>query len=109
LSLPLNPQFSFRKKSYFCDKTNVENRLVFNPEKTGQVWRFFTYMFLHANMVHLGWNFSMQLIFGKILYKIFFTKKSNLKQSTVVLLHIRATSLEQLSVAELSGEYAKGL
>ena len=66
-------------------------------------------MFLHANMVHLGWNFSMQLIFGKILYKIFFTKKSNLKQSTVVLLHIRATSLEQLSVAELSGEYAKGL
>ena len=51
----------------------------------------------------------MQLIFGKILYKIFFTKKSNLKQSTVVLLHFRATSLEQLSVAELSGEYAKGL
>ena len=62
-------------------------------------------MFLHANMVHLGWNFSMQLIFGKIFLK----KKSNLKQSTVVLLHIRATSLEQLSVAELSGEYAKGL
>ena len=57
-------------------------------------------MFLHANMVHLGWNFSMQLIFGKI----FFTKKSNLKQSPVVELHIRVTSLEQLSVAELSGE-----
>ena len=30
-------------------------------------------MFLHANMVHLGWNFSMQLIFGKKL----FYKKSN--------------------------------
>ena len=60
-------------------------------------------MFLHANMVHLGWNFSMQLIFGKI----FFTKKSYLKQSTVVELHIRVTSLEQLSVAELSGEYAR--
>jgi len=52
------------KKSSFCDKTNVTNRLVFNPKKTGEVWRFFTYMFLHANMVHLGWNFSMQLIFG---------------------------------------------
>ena len=60
-------------------------------------------MFLHANMVHLGWNFSMQLIFGKI----FFTKKSNLEQNTVVVLHIRVTSLEQLSIAELSGEYAR--
>ena len=58
-------------------------------------------MFLHANMVHLGWNFSMQLIFGKTF---FLQKKSNLKQSAVVVLHIRVTSLEQLSVAEFSGE-----
>ena len=39
----------------------------------------------------------MQLIFGKI----FFTKKSNLEQNTVVVLHIR------VNIAELSGEYAR--
>ena len=69
-----------RKKSHFCDKANVEDILVFDPDRTYQIWRFFTYMFLHANMVHLGWNFSMQIIFGKKL----FYKRSNLMSNNYV-------------------------
>ncbi|KAH8302051.1 hypothetical protein KR044_002262 [Drosophila immigrans] len=38
--------------------------LVYRPDRRLQVWRFFSYMFLHANWFHLGFNIIIQLFFG---------------------------------------------
>jgi len=38
--------------------------LVYRPDRRLQVWRFFSYMFLHANWFHLGFNIVIQLFFG---------------------------------------------
>lgn len=38
--------------------------LVYRPDRRLEVWRFFSYMFLHANWFHLGFNIIIQLFFG---------------------------------------------
>ncbi|XP_033150639.1 LOW QUALITY PROTEIN: protein rhomboid [Drosophila busckii] len=38
--------------------------LVYRPDRRMEVWRFFSYMFLHANWFHLGFNIIIQLFFG---------------------------------------------
>lgn len=35
---------------------------AFSPEKTSELWRFFTYSFLHANSAHLLINVILQLV-----------------------------------------------
>ena len=39
--------------------------LIYNPYRRKDVWRFFTYMFLHGGWVHLGWNVLIQLLVGE--------------------------------------------
>ena len=39
--------------------------LIYNPYRRVDVWRFFTYMFLHGGWMHLGWNVVIQLLVGE--------------------------------------------
>ena len=39
--------------------------LIVNPVKRKEIWRFVTYMFLHANLQHIVFNLLMQLVIGK--------------------------------------------
>merc|ERR1711935_738187 len=41
--------------------------LIYHPCKREQIWRFFTYMFLHADPVHLSFNVGLQLLVGVVL------------------------------------------
>ncbi|XP_039965287.1 protein rhomboid [Bactrocera neohumeralis] len=37
---------------------------IYRPDRRLQVWRFLSYMFLHANWFHLGFNVVIQLFYG---------------------------------------------
>ena len=39
--------------------------LVMDPVRRKEVWRFITYMLLHANHQHIGYNLLMQLLIGR--------------------------------------------
>ena len=39
--------------------------LIYHPCKREQIWRFFTYMLLHADPIHLGFNIGLQLLVGE--------------------------------------------
>ncbi|KAK5981794.1 Serine-type endopeptidase, partial [Trichostrongylus colubriformis] len=51
----------------FCAGCHVDNHigpLVFAPKLRAQVWRFFTYAFLHVGLLHLLGNMAVQIIIG---------------------------------------------
>ena len=39
--------------------------LIVDPVRRKEIWRFVTYMFLHANHQHIGYNLLMQLLIGE--------------------------------------------
>ncbi len=41
-----------------------EGKLIFNPTKKQEVWRFLTYMFVHAGYFHIAFNVLIQLALG---------------------------------------------
>ena len=50
--------------------------LIVNPVKRKEIWRFVTYIFLHANHQHIGFNLLMQLLIGELNH--FFLKSFGL-------------------------------
>ena len=40
------------------------SRLIYNPSRRYEVWRFITYQFVHVNMEHIVFNTLMQLVVG---------------------------------------------
>lgn len=42
----------------------AETLLIYRPDRRHEIWRFVTYMVLHANWFHLGFNIVVQLIIG---------------------------------------------
>ncbi|XP_055912787.1 protein rhomboid [Eupeodes corollae] len=38
--------------------------LIYRPDRRQEIWRFVSYMVLHANWFHLGFNVVVQLLFG---------------------------------------------
>ena len=74
------------QQEFFCQKSKVENwskrdaesfedicrfrypmvksELIFNPTKREEIWRFFSYQFLHAGFQHIFGNMLFQLVFG---------------------------------------------
>ena len=40
---------------------------AYNPTRRCEVWRFLTYMFIHAGNWHIGGNVFMQLLVGKYI------------------------------------------
>lgn len=40
------------------------SNLIFDPDKRGQVWRYFTYMLIHSGLFHAIFNILIQLILG---------------------------------------------
>lgn len=41
-----------------------ESLLIYRPDRRLQIWRFLTYMVLHANWFHLAFNVIVQLLYG---------------------------------------------
>ncbi|XP_073838223.1 protein rhomboid-like [Musca autumnalis] len=41
-----------------------ESLLIYRPDRRLEIWRFFTYMTLHANGFHLAFNVIVQLLYG---------------------------------------------
>ena len=46
------------------DATKDCNYLLFDPQRRDQIWRFLTYMFVHANFMHVLTNIVGQVIVG---------------------------------------------
>ena len=44
--------------------TMIKSPLIFDPDARSEVWRFFTYQYLHAGLPHLLGNVIMQLLIG---------------------------------------------
>lgn len=42
----------------------IDSLFIYHPDKRHELWRFMTYMFLHAGWFHLGFNLLIQLVFG---------------------------------------------
>ena len=42
----------------------IEGKLIFNPGKKWEVWRFLTYMFVHSGYFHIIFNLLIQLLLG---------------------------------------------
>ncbi|XP_077299822.1 rhomboid-related protein 3-like [Arctopsyche grandis] len=42
----------------------IDSIFIYRPDKKAEIWRFFTYMFLHAGWLHLGFNLSVQTAVG---------------------------------------------
>ena len=51
------------------------SHLVFSPYRRKEVWRYFTYMFLHVNLQHLLMNIFLQWFVGLTLEMTHGTKK----------------------------------
>ncbi|XP_017840925.2 protein rhomboid isoform X1 [Drosophila busckii] len=41
-----------------------DSLLIYRPDRRLQLWRFLSYMLLHANWMHLGFNIIIQLFYG---------------------------------------------
>uniref|UniRef100_A0A336KA11 CSON008469 protein n=1 Tax=Culicoides sonorensis TaxID=179676 RepID=A0A336KA11_CULSO len=52
---------------YVQCKDSIYEKLMYVPEKRGQVWRFITYMLIHQNEKHLFANMSGQIVIGGAL------------------------------------------
>ena len=42
----------------------LSSDLIFSPKKRAEIWRFYTYQFLHAGFPHIFGNVLMQLFLG---------------------------------------------
>lgn len=42
----------------------INSMLIYSPSRRQEVWRFLTYMLLHANWFHLGFNVFVQIVVG---------------------------------------------
>lgn len=40
---------------------------IYNPHRRYEVWRFFTYIFVHAEVLHISMNLIVQIFLGFIL------------------------------------------
>uniref|UniRef100_A0A6G1SE68 Protein rhomboid n=1 Tax=Aceria tosichella TaxID=561515 RepID=A0A6G1SE68_9ACAR len=41
-----------------------ESKLIYNPNRRYEIWRYLTYMFIHAGFWHISFNIVMQMIVG---------------------------------------------
>lgn len=41
-----------------------KSKLIYNPYRRYEIWRFFTYMFIHAGYWHIAFNLIIQLLVG---------------------------------------------
>lgn len=48
----------------FTGPVPFNSKLIFNPTRRYEVWRYFTYMFIHAGYWHLTFNLLIQLAVG---------------------------------------------
>lgn len=48
----------------FENLISLNSSLIYNPDKKSQLWRFFTYSFLHGGILHLLSNIILLIIFG---------------------------------------------
>ena len=69
-----------------CSKFNLKfscprASFAYNPNRRQEVWRFFTYMFLHADGYHIGFNCLLQVIVGEQI-----TESSKADIDTIILL-----------------------
>lgn len=58
---------------YYCVEMNqvgadvpvpIHSPLIYNPYRRKEAWRYFTYMFIHAGLIHLIFNVLIQLVLG---------------------------------------------
>jgi len=51
-------------ESALAGQAPICSYLIYNPSRRYEVWRFFTYQFVHVNMEHIVFNTLMQLVVG---------------------------------------------
>lgn len=76
--------------------TMIKSPLIFDPDARSELWRFFTYQYLHAGLPHLLGNVIMQLLIGIPLEMVHGTLRvgiiytvgsgSNIKYATEILI-----------------------
>ena len=64
------PKLGEQESNNLDKKGDVKNIdcsfFVLDPVRRKEIWRFITYMFLHANHMHIANNIIMQLLVGKL-------------------------------------------
>lgn len=55
---------SLVSESALAGQAPICSYLIYNPSRRYEVWRFFTYQFVHVNMEHIVFNTLMQLVVG---------------------------------------------
>ncbi|KAK9876902.1 hypothetical protein WA026_015938 [Henosepilachna vigintioctopunctata] len=66
---------------FIASDSNLRSLLRFEPRKRYQLWRYFTYMLVHEDFIHLLLNIVLQCIFAFFVEK----KQGRIRVGTVYL------------------------
>ncbi|XP_073825588.1 serine protease rhomboid 6 [Musca autumnalis] len=66
---------------YFIDNRCIRQHLMFMPNGVNEYWRYFTYMLLHSDVLHLMMNICLQLVIAFCLE----SEQSHWKVATIYI------------------------
>uniref|UniRef100_H3B9Q0 Rhomboid-related protein 3 n=1 Tax=Latimeria chalumnae TaxID=7897 RepID=H3B9Q0_LATCH len=87
----------------------LKNPLVYHPQLRAQVWRYLSYIFMHAGIEHLGLNVALQLLVGVPLEMVHGALRIGFLYITGVLAGSLAVSIADMTapvVGSSGGVYA---
>ena len=54
----------------FILQNHTRSSFIYDANRRCQVWRFVTYIFVHKDLEHLLRNLILQILFGKLIFKV---------------------------------------